>query len=521
MNLTQTHESTLLLPELGFSLDWGRMGLPAEFAADKAALWQGAIKAMRDLEAGAIANPDEKRQVGHYWLRTPSLSPTPAIRAEIEKTLADVIAFSAKLHKSRKFTHALVIGIGGSALGSQFTCDALDAGRGNKMHLAFLDNTDPDGFEKVLSSLELKKTLVVVISKSGSTPETRNGMLAAQAAYARAKVDFAKRAVAITQVGSALDQTAVAQKWLARLPMWDFVGGRTSVTSAVGLLPMALQGIDISEFLAGAAAMDAATRTDDARTNPAAMLALNWLHATGGAPTRAMVVLPYRDRLCFFSHYLQQLVMESLGKRFDLDGREVWQGLTVFGNKGSTDQHAYVQQLRDGPNNFFVNFVEVLDEADTHPVEMENGVWAGDYLQGFCMGTAAALGDDGKPSMTLTLRAVTPFTIGALVALYERAVGYYAHFIHINAYHQPGVEAGKKAATKILELKKRIVEILEKADRPLRVDEIVEALASPNSADFVLRILERLAANSHYNVVASDPKNPFNSTYAYGQLELH
>jgi glucose-6-phosphate isomerase len=278
---------------------------------------------------------------------------------------------------------------------------------------------------------------------------------------------------------------------------------------------MALVGINIREFLQGAAAMDASTRSDALGQNMAGMLALNWLHATGGVGARAMVVLPYKDRLCLFSRYLQQLIMESLGKATDLEGNPVSQGITVYGNKGSTDQHAYVQQLRDGLDNFFVNFVEVLDEGGA--VEVDPGIFAGDYLQGFAMGTARALAEKGRPSMTLTLREVSAFTIGALIALFERAVGFYADFVNINAYHQPGVEAGKKAAGELLKLKSAIVELLKASGTPLTLAQIVEKLA-PADADFISRILQRLCLNPHHNIVASDPANPFNSTYAYGKI---
>src|SRR3989442_11113653 len=128
--------------------------------------------------------------------------------------------------------------------------------------------------------------------------------------------------------------------------MWDWVGGRTSVTSAVGLVPMALQGLDIDRFLAGAAAMDAKTRVNDVKTNAAMRLALMWHYAGNGRGEKDMVILPYKDRLALFSKYLQQLGMEALGKKHGLDGKEVNQGIAVYGNKGSTDQHAYVQQLR-------------------------------------------------------------------------------------------------------------------------------------------------------------------------------
>jgi len=154
----------------------------------------------------------------------------------------------------------------------------------------------------------------------GCTPETRNGMLEATAALGARGLAFAPQAVAITQEGSALDRQAVEQGFLERFPMWDWVGGRTSVLSAVGLLPAALQGLDIAGLLEGAAAMDRATRRVRVSANPAALLALA-LAPRRGRPWRPdMVVIPYKDRLALLARYLQQLVMESLGKEKDLDG---------------------------------------------------------------------------------------------------------------------------------------------------------------------------------------------------------
>ena len=135
-----------------------------------------------------------------------------------------------------------------------------------------------------------------------------------------------------------------------------------------------------------------------------------------------MVILPYKDRLEFFSRYLQQLVMESLGKEKDLDGKIVHQGIAVYGNKGSTDQHAYVQQLREGVNNFFVVFIEVLKDRSGSSLEVDPGVTSGDYLSGFLQGTRRALHENGRESITITLEEMGPATIGKLIALFERAV---------------------------------------------------------------------------------------------------
>ncbi len=491
--------------DLGVSLDVSRIPFPDEFLATMAPRMEKAFADMAALEKGAIANPDERRMVGHYWLRAPHLAPTPDLADKIISTLAAIKAFAAQVHAGAvagpkgKFKNLLVIGIGGSALGPQFVSHALGGPRKDRLSVAFLDNTDPDGIDYVLAGLrsQLARTLVVVISKSGGTAETRNGMLETIAVFKAAGLDYTKHFVAVTGIGSKLDATAGSEGWLARFPMWDWVGGRTSELCAVGLLPAALQGLDIQAMLDGAAAMDAVTRTPSIAQNPAALMALMWYFSTDGRGAKDMVVLPYKDRLLLFSRYLQQLVMESLGKELDLQGRIVNQGLAVYGNKGSTDQHAYVQQLREGVNNFFVTFIEVLHDRDANTsLEVEPGVTAGDYLQGFLLGTRDALSEKDRHSVTITLRNVSPRSIGMLIALYERVVGLYASLISVNAYHQPGVEAGKKAAGGVIALKLKLVAALRAArDQLFTAEELAAQIGEPERIELVFKILEHLAAN--------------------------
>jgi glucose-6-phosphate isomerase len=510
-------------PGLGLRLDLSRMGLDRPALADREPALRQALLAMEALEAGAIANPDERRMVGHYWLRAPEKAPTAEIAAAIRDTRARVLDFAARVHDGRvkparaeRFRHVLVIGIGGSALGPQLVADAL-GGAGDRLSPHFLDNTDPDGFDRVLGGLGegLAETLAVVISKSGGTPETRNGMLEAAAAYAARGLDLGPHAVAITQDASALDRLAVEKGFLARFPMWDWVGGRTSVTSAVGLLPAALQGIDVAALLAGAAAMDEATRRRETRRNPAALLALSWHAAGEGRGAKAMVVLPYKDRLLLFSRYLQQLVMESIGKEKDLRGHVVHQGLTVYGNKGSTDQHAFVQQLRDGTPDFFATFIRVMKDREGTNVEVEPGATSGDFLDGFLLGTRRALFESGRPSLTLTVQNVTPRSLGMLIALYERAVGLYASLVGINAYHQPGVEAGKKAAASVLDLQRKVVATLRgRGTAGGKCEELAAAAGAPDEVETVFHILEHLASNPGRGVARRPGATPWEAVYS-------
>jgi len=507
-------------PELGMMLDISRMNFPDDFFTVMEPQLVRAYREMADLESGAVANPDEDRMVGHYWLRTPHLAPTVEIAGEIESVVRDVKEFAAQVHSGAvapaqggKFRRFLLVGIGGSALGPQLVADALGS-PDDPLRAHFFDNTDPDGMDRVLAEIgdRLGETLVLVVSKSGGTRETRNGMLEAADACKRAGLSFPLRAVAVTGQGSELDDLAREQGWLARFPMWDWVGGRTSVTSVVGLLPAALQGIDIDAFLEGAGRCDAVTRMPNNKTNPAARLALMWHHATGGRGGKHMVVLPYKDRLLLFSRYLQQLVMESLGKEKDLRGQVVHQGISVYGNKGSTDQHAFVQQLRDGLDDFFVTFIEVLRDREGKSPAVEPGMTSGDYLSSFLQGTRDALYDNGRQSLTITLERLDARSLGALIALFERTVGFYASLVGINAYHQPGVEAGKKAAANVLQLQAKVLDFLRTGSGAhLTAEQIAHSIGAGNEAETVFRILLHAAANENHGV-RMDEKKPVTSS---------
>ena len=502
--------------ELGFYLDISRMSFDDAFVEQMKPKFDKAFKDLAALEGGAIANPDEKRMVGHYWLRDPDLAPTEELRQDIIETQNKIIDFKDKVHSciihppsGGKFTDILSIGIGGSALGPQFVAQAL-AQVDAPLKIHFIDNTDPKGIDTVMAEIgdRLPTTLVSVISKSGGTPETRNGMLEVKKVYEDHGLDFAAHAFAITGKASKLEAIAEREGWLATFPMRDWVGGRTSELSAVGLAAAALQGIYVRGMLKGARMMDALTRKPDLKSNPAALLALSWYYAGNGKGGKDMVILPYKDSLLLFSRYLQQLIMESLGKEKDLDGNIVNQGIAVYGNKGSTDQHAYVQQLREGVNNFFITFIEVLEDREGEPVEIEPGVTSGDYLLGFLLGTREALNEKQRDSITITISQVNEITVGAMIALYERTVSLYASLVNINAYHQPGVEAGKKAAASVLQLQTRVINELRKAKSKISISELAQKAQASNEIEVIYKILRHLQANKRHVMLEGDLGNP-------------
>ena len=246
--------------------------------------------------------------------------------------------------------------------------------------------------------------------------------------------------------------------------------------------------------------LDKITRNYTFLNNPAALLASSWFFCCRGIGERDMVVLPYRDRLQVFSKYLQQLVMESLGKKMDRSGNVVNQGISVFGNKGSTDQHAYVQQLRDGIDNFFCVFIELLDSpTNLNIFDLDNPK---DYLSGFMQGTRSALSNQGRQSITITLKELNAISLGALVALFERTVTFYAELVNVNAYDQPGVEAGKKAAAEVIAAQLNIQKLFLSRNKLTFKDiDLNLKNTSPETIFFILR--QMCYSNSKYQVKGS------------------
>jgi glucose-6-phosphate isomerase len=486
-------------PTAGISLDASRAGLGQRVDEHHWSLLRGARKELADLEAGAVSNVDEQRMVGHYWLRAPSLAPTTEISRAIEQSVIEneqlidqILTGSIRSSSGKKFSHLYVLGIGGSALGPQLLRSVFGAKAGQ---ISFIDNIDAEGIERSIAQAgaALDESLFLVISKSGGTKETACAEELFKALLAENGLDFSRQAVSITQLGSALYQRS--QDWLARLPLWDWVGGRTSIWSSVGLFPLLFMQAEARNFLKGAADFDAACRNLDVEKDPAVILALSWL-VSGEAGRHNFVVLPYSDHLELLSRYLQQLIMESVGKGQTRSGKPCLEGISVFGNKGSTDQHAFVQQLRDGRNDFLACFIEVRAAANSSTQNFDrvlrDGLRCSDYLAGFLAGTREALQQAGRHSVTISLDSVTEHSLGALLALFERAVSLYAAARDINAYHQPGVEAGKTAAATFVQLQQDIEEFLRAQEKPFSVLEIARCLDNVARAPDIFHILERL-----------------------------
>jgi len=489
-----------------------------------------AMEAMRQIESGAVWNIDEGRKVTHFTDRR--RYPQTALYREVER-FAEEIRTGGR-NGSPMFDAVIMNGIGGSALGPQLLQFALNGPywnelsadkRGGRPRIYFLDNTDPAGLRDVLEVVDLERTLTVTVSKSGKTRETLNNMLALAQEYAARNIPFNQHAAAVTMKDSLLWERAAEEKWLAKFPMPESIGGRTSVTSVVGHVPAAVTGIDYASFLAGACRMDELTRRESPAENPALQLAIAAYIAGNGRGDRNMVVVPYSDRLLLFGRYLQQLVMESLGKARDRDGHPVHQGLTVFGNKGGTDAHAYIQQLNDGRDDFFIVFIQILRDAQFVPLPGEPGpsTTMGDYLHAFKRGLIRALRERRRPVVDIVAPALDAYYLGMLIALFERFVALYAEFIDINAFHQPGVEAYKKAAGRVIDVHVRLTEWIAGKTASGWQGTAAEATAAcgltePDHVAEVERLLKRYAVNervfARHRIVVGDAPDLYRVTRA-------
>jgi glucose-6-phosphate isomerase len=496
----------------GFSLDVSGMGIDSSELEKLNSKISDAHEEMKKIESGEIKNVDEQRKVTHFTDRVDYAC--SELFNSVEKFVEDIRSGNITGSTGKKFESAVINGIGGSALGPQLANFAINGPYWNELSsdkrngylkIYFTDNTDTAGVLDVISAVDLESTLVLSISKSGGTQETKNNLTAFEELFDATGLEFSKHACAITMEGSKLDVYSKDANWLKVFPMAESIGGRTSETSIVGHLPAALSGINFKEMLAGACHMDELTRNPLVKENPSYLLASMWYIAGNGKGDKNMIIVPYSDRLVLLSRYLQQLVMESLGKELDRDGNKVNQGLNVFGNKGGTDAHAFIQQLNDGKNDFFITFIEVLKDAMDIPIE--DGIYMGDYLHGFQGGLSTALLNKGRKVIQMRIEKVNEFNLGMLIAIYERAVAFYAELININAFHQPGVEAYKKASKEIIELLQSVNDkIPELSGKSGTASELAEEAGFTDNASDFEGILAKFAENIR-------EKNPVSRTW--------
>jgi glucose-6-phosphate isomerase len=415
---------------------------------------------LAELSAGFTAVQDEVRrrrgagEYGFYGL----VDQGPTIR--------QITGFAEGLGQA--YDHVLVLGIGGSALGTKALVTALkrpawnewdDEGREFYPRLTVLENVDPTTIAAALRRIDPRRVLVNVISKSGGTAETMAQYLVVRAWLEEALGDAAFRHLVFTTDPSrgALRELATRES-IATLDVPPDVGGRFSVLSPVGLLPAALAGIDIAGLISGARRAIERAESDDLIRNPAALYAaLHWA-ADSDLGARIHVLMPYTDRLREFAEWYRQLWAESLGKRVNREGQLVHAGPTPLAAVGATDQHSQVQLFMEGPFDKVITFVRVERFGEDLPIPTPDpsspplpadlaylpGHSLGELLNAEYEATSAALAEMGRMSCTLHLPELTADTVGEAIMFYQLATGYAGAWYGIDPFDQPGVELGKR-----------------------------------------------------------------------------
>jgi glucose-6-phosphate isomerase len=454
----------------------------------------GQLAEERDLRArvtalfsGASVNLTEGRAALHTALRSSSSAPLlvagenirPQIRASLEQMAAFVELLNSSTSAESAIRDVVSIGIGGSHLGPELIYEALKAEHAGPIRLHFVANVDPRALSRVLDPLDPLHTLCVITSKTFSTQETLANASAARDWYAGGGLkpeQIAERLVAISAQRAAALAFGIAPNRI--FGFWDWVGGRYSLWSSVGLpVAIALGMGTFKRLLAGAEAMDRHFLESPWRDNLPVLLGLIGVWNVNVRGLDTLAVIPYSERLALFTPYLQQLDMESNGKRVDCSGEVLPHatGPVIWGTSGTPGQHAYFQHLHQSPQVTPVDLILPLLPARGDAIERQ------DLLVANCLAQAEALwqGQDEaatrsllaarglpegelarltphrifpgrRPVNLITLERLTPETLGALIALYEHKVYTQAVLWDINPFDQWGVELGKQIANTVV-----------------------------------------------------------------------
>jgi glucose-6-phosphate isomerase len=378
------------------------------------------------------------------------------------ETIKEVESFAKKM--KNKYKHVVVIGIGGSALGAVCLHNALkhlydkEQKKRTSPTLHVLDNVDPIVYAELEDVIDLKKTLFLIISKSGNTAEALGPFLYFQNKIKKLKHNIKDHFVAITHPGNGL-LSELAEKEHMHVITHGDVGGRFAVLSTVGLVPAALIGIDIKKLIAGAKDMRDQFFTPDASKNLPYQIA-KIQYELSKKKKSITVMMPYAQKLLSFADWYRQLLAESIGKELNDSGRKVNTGITPVKALGTTDQHSQAQLYNEGPNDKLIMFIHVKQlykKLQIPTIYKKYKQLA--YLQGASFndlmdaereGTVTALTKRDRPNMTITIDKIDEYHMGALFMLFEGSVALLGEMYNINAFNQPGVELAKRLTVKNL-----------------------------------------------------------------------
>ncbi|CAM3638640.1 glucose-6-phosphate isomerase [Litorimonas haliclonae] len=427
------------------------------------------------LFAGEAVNTSEDRAVLHMALR--GVGGAKDVQRDVSQMRQHMAAYADEIRSDGKFKNIVHIGIGGSDLGPRLVSDGFEACAEQSLTLRFAENVDGASINDAVKGLDPAETLVIIVSKSFGTQETKmNGESARAWLTAGVGAAAGDHMLAVTANRTRAIDFGIREENI--FDFWDWVGGRYSVWSAVGLSLQIAYGPDVfSDFLEGAAAMDKHFRDQPLQENLPVMMALTGIWNRNCLNYSSLAVIPYSRRLRKLSAFLQQLEMESNGKRITRDGNEA--GLTcpiIWGDEGTNGQHAFFQWLHQGPSEGKyggapVDFVAILKDHENRP-DHHKALLANCFAQSEALmlgksedAVRQELGDrddidalapqktfpGNRPSTTITLDELSPFALGHLIALYEHKVFVQGVIWNVNSFDQWGVELGKVLATTILE----------------------------------------------------------------------
>lgn len=430
------------------------------------------LKQMAAMQAGEILNQiegyeSEKRPVLHTAMRDffEDKNEAPIAAEAAKMALAEVEKLKSFQPKFAAFTDLIQIGIGGSSLGPEAIALGLEAFHISGRRVHFLSNVDPDEGAKIFHQVDLAKTVVVVVSKSGTTLETLTNEAFVRARFLKAGLDPKNHLIAVTGQGSPMDS---AEKYLAAFYMWDYVGGRYSATSMVGLVMLSfILGIDaVGEFLKGASHMDKVSLVPELSKNLPLLSALLGVWNRNFLKSPTVAVIPYSQALGRFPAHLQQLDMESNGKSSDKTGKRVdfETGPIIWGEPGTNGQHSFFQLLHQGTTVVPLELIgfaqgqygeDIIIEGTSSQQKLLSNLFAQSIAlaQGQASENPNKFFSGNRPNRILLGKRLTPYTMGAILSYYEHKVAFQGFLWGINSFDQEGVQLGKKLAVKMLALK--------------------------------------------------------------------
>lgn len=407
----------------------------------------------KDTITNIITSLNQRKDKPGQWLQWMNLGYN-------EETVWYVKEFASMVEG--RFDNILVLGIGGSALGGLAVTEALLKPYWNLLtpeqrkglpRIFFLDNIDPDSINGLLEVLDLKKTLVNVITKSGDTAETMSQFMIIQNLLKQELGDdYRKNIVATTDKKMGILRQLADQEGYKTFFVPDDVGGRFSVFSAVGLVPFALLGLDIDQIMNGIKDMDLALKNTDINQNIAAQGALIQYLMDTKLGKNLSVMMPYSSRLKYVSDWYTQLWAESLGKEYNRNGEKVNIGPTPIKALGATDQHSQIQLYNEGPNDKIITFIRVenFDTTLEIPKIFEytgigylGGKTINDLINAEADSTRVSLADYSRPTMTITLKKIDEYNLAQLLYMLEVQTAIAGELYNIDAFNQPGVEQAK------------------------------------------------------------------------------